>query len=168
MHQSSTNTAHPKHYRLAIGDHGEREIEHRLESYFDAFARGDLEEILGFIALDVVAYDMPPTLRNLGRDAYKESSEKWFISAFEFPIAYEMREQEIITTGDLGLVYGITHMTGRFKETGEILSSWLRHTIGLQKISGEWIIIHEHVSVPVDEEGMALKDLEPETERPIM
>ncbi|MEQ7005722.1 nuclear transport factor 2 family protein [Actinopolymorpha sp. B17G11] len=39
---------------------------------------------------------------------------------------------------------------------------WVRYTGGLRKIDGQWLIVHDQVSVPTDfADGKALLDLEP-------
>ena len=45
-------------------------------------------------------------------------------------------------------------MTGE-KITGELMDIWVRTTIGLRKIDGEWKVIHEHSSVPLHMDGSA-------------
>ena len=35
-------------------------------------------------------------------------------------------------------------------KTGQQSDMWLRYTGGLRKMNGNWLIVHDHVSVPVD------------------
>ena len=52
-------------------------------------------------------------------------------------------------------------VTGTTREGGEV-DMWVRATLGLRRIDGEWRITHEHHSVPFDAEtGGAALDLEP-------
>jgi ketosteroid isomerase-like protein len=58
-----------------------------------------------------------------------------------------------------------SHCVHRIKGTlknGQQADSWLRWTACYRKIDGRWLIVHEHVSVPVDlKSGRALTDLTP-------
>jgi len=49
------------------------------------------------------------------------------------------------------------------KVGGDKNNLWLRQTLGLRKIDGEWKIVHEHESVPFYMDGSfkAAVDLEP-------
>ena len=39
---------------------------------------------------------------------------------------------------------------------------WVRATLGCRRIDGDWVIVHDHESVPFDpESGRALIDLAP-------
>lgn len=137
-----------------------REVQEFLDRYYDACRKGDLEQILSFLSPDVVAYDMPPVFRFKGRDDYKTSWERWFISDFEFPVNVETREEEIFVDGDLALAFGLFKIEGKFKKTGENMGCWMRHSTGLRKAGGKWAIIHEHVSVPVAMDGKAMMDVD--------
>jgi ketosteroid isomerase-like protein len=45
---------------------------------------------------------------------------------------------------------------------GQEIDIWLRATVGYRKTDGRWLVVHEHVSVPIDmESGKALFDLKP-------
>jgi SnoaL-like protein len=51
--------------------------------------------------------------------------------------------------------------TGKLKN-GQPSDMWLRATSGLRKMNGKWLIVHDHVSVPVDfETGKAALGLKP-------
>lgn len=150
--------------RLGLGRTEEDELWHRLDDYFAACTNGDLDEIMSFFSYDIVAYDMPPQLRFKGREAYRKSWHRFFVSQFKFPVEFEFREQNLQVSGDLGVVHCLTHMTGTFKKSGEETSCWLRHTILFQRLRDQWMITHEHVSVPIGEDGRALMHLNPDSE----
>jgi ketosteroid isomerase-like protein len=45
---------------------------------------------------------------------------------------------------------------------GSPVDMWLRSTIGLRKHEGDWLVTHEHTSVPFDtDSGLAAVDLTP-------
>jgi ketosteroid isomerase-like protein len=139
----------------------EAQIRLLLEDYVQACRNGDLEKIMSFFAEDVIAYDMPPPLQFQEKSAYRASWEKWFTSAFEFPVTFEIRDLKIFVAGDVGFSCNLLRNAGTLKKGGEKVDSWLRHTCGLQKRNGQWVIVHEHTSAPVGEDGKALMSLAP-------
>jgi len=47
-------------------------------------------------------------------------------------------------------------------KNGQPSDMWLRATSGLRKMNGKWLIVHDHVSVPIDfETGKAVLELKP-------
>jgi ketosteroid isomerase-like protein len=61
----------------------------------------------------------------------------------------------------VAFIHALERFTGKLK-SGQASDLWLRATSGLQRISGKWLIVHDHVSVPVDfENGKAALDLKP-------
>ena len=52
--------------------------------------------------------------------------------------------------------------------TGDVSEQWLRWTGSLRRVDGEWQIVHEHVSIPMDPvTGVALSDLTPVWSEPL-
>jgi ketosteroid isomerase-like protein len=52
-------------------------------------------------------------------------------------------------------------MSGTLK-TGRRIDVWVRWTACFRKVDGDWLIAHDHVSVPSDlDRGKALVDLHP-------
>jgi ketosteroid isomerase-like protein len=67
----------------------------------------------------------------------------------------EISDLSITTSGKLGFTHCILHATWNDKDGKEVKIA-VRVTDGFQKIDGKWLIVHEHVSVPVDlNTGMA-------------
>jgi ketosteroid isomerase-like protein len=66
-------------------------------------------------------------------------------------------------SGDLRLAFGFLHMTGN-RTHGSRTDIWARFTAGLERRSGEWMIVHEHQSFPtmMDGSGKSASDLKPE------
>ncbi len=61
---------------------------------------------------------------------------------------------------DVGFAYGMTRIAGRM--SGHDIDIWIRDTKCLRKIDGEWLFVHDHLSVPMDfSSGKAVTDLQP-------
>jgi uncharacterized protein (TIGR02246 family) len=130
-----------------------------IESCAKAIRSKNADEVVAHYAPDLVAFDMMPPLR-LDRAAYKNSYAQWF-SSIEGPLDYEPRELQIAASGDVGFSSMISHVISTTKR-GEKRDSWVRVTVGLRKINGKWLAVHEHVSLPFDmSTGKAVTDLTP-------
>jgi ketosteroid isomerase-like protein len=81
------------------------------------------------------------------------------------PMRFEIHDLDIAAHGDVAF----SHFLARFGATGlsgEEHTGWLRVTVCLRKIAGEWLIVHDHCSVPFNPEtGQAMLDLAPEQTR---
>ena len=61
----------------------------------------------------------------------------------------------------MAFAHSLNRITGALKN-GNRTDFWLRATTGFRKFNGDWLITHDHVSVPLDlEAGTALRNLTP-------
>lgn len=139
----------------------EQQIRQVLKNFFQAVKRGDLDEIMSFYADDVMSFDCPPPLVFHGKKEIRKSWEKYFTTQFELPIEHEIQDDHILLNQDLAVFYAVTHINGVFKETKESVESWLRQTYCFKKLNGQWLIVHDHSSVPIGTDGMGLMNLKP-------
>ncbi|MCI0618009.1 nuclear transport factor 2 family protein, partial [bacterium] len=110
---------------------------------------------------NVMLFDIAPPLRYSGADTHRKSLDEWF-SSFDGPIGYEFRDLEIVAGGEVAFLFSMSHLTGK-RTNGEQTDVWMRVTIGLSKVNDRWLIVHEHVSVPLYMDGSdkAAVDLKP-------
>ena len=73
------------------------------------------------------------TASNRGAAAVRRRLAVW-LNAYDGPIGYEVRDFEVEMAGDV---------------------MWVRATVGLRKITGKWVIVHEHMSEPFDPDQAA-------------
>jgi len=138
----------------------ETEVRKRIDEWANAFRDKDINRVMSVFAPDVVAFDIVPPLAYSGRDDYRKQWEKLFAS-YQGPIEYEIRDLRINADHDLAFSYSINLIKGTLKN-GQKTEVWLRMTACWKRIDGQWMLEHEHVSVPVDiEHGKALLDLKP-------
>jgi ketosteroid isomerase-like protein len=77
------------------------------------------------------------------------------------PLDYEIRNLTISLADDLAFARGSIHTRGSLQD-GRNVERWLRSTMCFRKIDGCWLIVHDHVSAPLDlPNGRALLNLEP-------
>jgi ketosteroid isomerase-like protein len=127
-----------------------RALEDRFVAAFNA---GDIDAIMkNYIADEsLVVFDVVPRKRYLGADAYREN---WvdFFSHFDGGPKIAIAELGITVEGDIGFSYSRQHVTGTDKRGGPV-DRWVRVTDGYRRIGGRWLIVLEHVSVPVELKG---------------
>jgi uncharacterized protein (TIGR02246 family) len=135
-------------------------IRERMDALAQALRAKDINALMTHYAPDMVTFDLRPPLQVQGADAYRRNFEAWFASV-QGPIEYEIRDLRITVRDDVAFCHYLGHVKSR-RTTGEKTDYWVRVTSGLQKMNGQWMVSHEHVSVPLNMETMqAALDLQP-------
>ncbi|WP_328999601.1 nuclear transport factor 2 family protein [Kribbella sp. NBC_00709] len=142
----------------------EVDIRERIESLLEAVRTGDLDTLKTIFAPNIVSFDIQPPLRHLGAET-KWANWQQVFAAFQLPLEYEARDLTVLVDGDLAVVYSLNHMNATMNPAlspGGKIDYWLRWTAAWQKIDGQWMIVHDQVSVPTNFlEGTAAMDLMP-------
>jgi len=140
----------------------EAEIRALYGRWAKAFEAYDIDGIMSVYAPGdaVIAYDVVPPLQYKGADAYRKNYLE-FLGQYDDPIHVEHRDMRIFSSDDVGFIHALERFTGRLKN-GQQSDLWLRATSGVLKTNGKWLIVHDHISVPIDfDNGKALLDLKP-------
>jgi len=135
-------------------------IKDRYAEWKRAFEARDLNGIMAVYAPDVVAYDIVPPLQFVGADAYRKDYSD-FLAQFKGPIRVSDGNIHVEQSGDVAFAFGLERLRGTTTD-GKPVDMWLRFTDGWKRGKGQWLVAHEHVSVPVDmATGKARLDLTP-------
>jgi uncharacterized protein (TIGR02246 family) len=133
-------------------------IRDRLQRWARALHAKDLDALMRLYAPDTVTFDLMPPHQVDGADRYRKNFEKWF-AAMPGPIDYEIRDSRITQGDDVAFCHCLGHVKGT-RANGEKADYWVRVTVGFQKRNGEWLMVHDHVSMPLDmETRKAVPDL---------
>lgn len=155
------------HSMLALVDHAmtaqyaidESTIRQRIDRWLEAVRAMDLEGVMSIYAPEVVSFDVEPPLRHVGLDAKRKNWAGAF-SAYQ-ERGYEMRDLSTVVSHDVAFAYGLVRVSGTLKN-GNRSEFWIRWAACLRKIGSDWLIVHDHVSVPFDPgSGQALLNLRP-------
>jgi uncharacterized protein (TIGR02246 family) len=112
------------------------------------------------LAPDILSFDVVGPLRRIGLQASQRRAEEWF-SSFKGAIDYEIRDLKITAGDDVAFAHGLSHVNALRSDGGQ-LDMWWRTTVCLTRTDGEWIVQHEHNSVPFHaDSGKAATDLKP-------
>jgi ketosteroid isomerase-like protein len=138
----------------------EADIRRRVDQYFEAIRAMDLEGAMSIFAPDLVSFDIAEPLQHLGAEAKRKNWLDAF-AIYQRPLGYEIRDLTITVSDDAAFTHSLNRISGTLKN-GNRTDFWLRWTACFRKIDGNWLIVHDHVSVPLDpESGRALLNLEP-------
>jgi ketosteroid isomerase-like protein len=132
----------------------------QLRQALDALARAlrakDVDALMAHYAPDVVTYDVLSALQCRGVDAYRKNFEAWF-GAVEGPIDYQIHDLQIAMSDEVAFSRYLGHVrtTRKRAENADYWTDyWVRVTAGCQKRNGRWMIVHEHISIPIDMKTM--------------
>ena len=125
------------------------EIRKLVEDWAAAVRRRDLPAILAHHAPDMLMFDVPPPFLSRGRDAYRLTWDEFFRWAPD-PVVFDIRDMEITAGEDVAFVAAQMRCAGGIdRAAAEPLD--FRLTIGVVRRDGQWIILHEHHSVPAED-----------------
>ena len=138
----------------------EADIRQRIDKLVEAIRAMDLEGAMSIYAADVVSFDVAPPLQHLGAEAKRKNWIDVF-ATYQRPLGYEVRDLTITLGHEVAFGHSLNRISGTLKN-GNRTDVWVRATTCYRKIDGNWLITHDHVSVPLDpESGRALLSLEP-------
>ena len=137
-----------------------QQIRELFNGWAKAFEAKDVDGVMAMYAPNITAFDIVPPLQFRGSDAYRKDYSEFF-AQFSGPIRVETPNMQIEVSGDTAFAFGLERIAGKTAR-GAPVDMWLRYTEGLKRIDGQWRVVHEHISVPVDmASGKAAMDLKP-------
>lgn len=138
----------------------EAAIRRRIDELTEAVRAADVDRVMSSYAPGLVTFDIVPPLQKLGADGKRRNWMDVFVT-YQSPLGYEVRDLAITVGDEVAFAHSLNRIHGALKD-GTKIDQWVRWTAGLRKIEGDWLIVHDHVSVPTDfTTGKALLFLEP-------
>ena len=120
-----------------------------VESWTGAVRRRDFEGILQNHSSDIVMFDVPPPFQSRGIEAYRKTWDLFFSCAMD-PIVFDIDTMTITAGTDVAFVVATMRCTE--PGPGGVRQGLnFRLTVGLRKIGNQWIVTHEHHSVPAED-----------------
>jgi uncharacterized protein (TIGR02246 family) len=121
-----------------------------LENQFAAAVQAkDVAKIMTFYAPEgLFVFDLVPPRQYVGQAAYKKDWENMFADTVG-PVKFKVSDLNITAVGPVAYSHSIqsVHSTGK---NGKASDMTVRVTDVYRKMGGKWLIVQEHVSVPVD------------------
>lgn len=123
-------------------------IRELIQRWAKAVREKDLDGILAHHAADMVMFDVPPPFESKGIKAYRATWDL-FYSVQPEPIVFEIDRMEVTAGTEVAFVIALMHCREHGKN-GKLTRLNFRLTMGLRKIKGQWMIVHEHHSIPAN------------------
>jgi len=135
-------------------------VRRRIESWTAALRAKDLDAVRAHWAPGLVEFGLAPGLEHRGEEVARGLGV-WF-PTWVGPIGHELRDVEVAAGDQVAFAHALVRLTGE-RTNGDVEDFWFRSTVCFRKIGGEWLIAHEHSSVPfyMDGSDRAAVDLRP-------
>lgn len=123
----------------------------------NAFNNKDLDALMAVYATDdsLFVFDVvgPPGVSR-GWAAYREAFSHMF-AAIDGPLSFSMSDLSIEVSGDVAYSRSLQRVSGTHAKDGKAFDYTVRATDVYRKIRGKWLIVQEHLSLPVDRSSFA-------------
>jgi len=117
-----------------------------VENWARAVRNKNIDGILANHSADVLMFDVPQPLQSKGIEAYKKTWDLFFSWSHD-PVVFDFTTMNITAGSDVAFVAALMRCAGT-EPNHERIELEFRLTIGLCKIGGQWLITHEHHSIP--------------------
>ena len=138
----------------------EQEIRALEDRFAAAFNAKDLDAIMKFYVPgnELFVFDVGVPRQHVGWDDYKKDWQD-FLAMFSGPIQFTISDLSVTADGKIAYGHSIQHVLGKATD-GSTIDMTVRLTDVYRKIDGKWLIVQEHVSVPIDfSSGKPVPDL---------
>jgi uncharacterized protein (TIGR02246 family) len=92
-------------------------------------------------------FDLSTPLQYVGADAYRKNWEGFAASLG--PLKFEVTDFTVAVDGKMAYSHAVHHLSAT-DNNGQKIEWTVRVTDVYRKIKGQWLVVHEHVSVPID------------------
>jgi ketosteroid isomerase-like protein len=121
-------------------------LHQRIDDIAHAIRDKDVDRLMSFYARGVVVFDVRPPLDIHGVEAYRHNFERWFAS-FEGPLSFDYVELRIVPGEFTAFCHYLAMVVGS-RAQGRTSGYWVRGTTCFERRDGEWLVTHEHISMP--------------------
>jgi uncharacterized protein (TIGR02246 family) len=129
-----------------IGTKDEAAIRDLIEQWAKAVRNKNIDRILANHSPDILMFDVPPPIQSKGIDAYRKTWDLFFDWSRDDP-AFDIQEMNITAGNDVAFVTVLMRCAGKTENESGLD---FRLTVGLRKIDDQWIVMHEHHSIPAE------------------
>jgi ketosteroid isomerase-like protein len=124
----------------------EATLRNRIHDLAHAIRDKDVDRLMAFYSPDVVVFDVRPPLDTRGADAYRHNFDRWFAS-FDGPLAFDFVELRVVPGDSTAFCHYLAMIVGK-RADGRTSGYWVRGTTCFERREGQWMVTHEHISMP--------------------
>jgi ketosteroid isomerase-like protein len=121
-------------------------VRRRVDEIAEAIRAKDVDRLMLLYASDVMVFDVRPPLATRGAGAYRQNFERWFAS-FQGPLGFELHDLRIVAGEGAAFCHYLALVMGA-RAGGRTSGYWVRGTSCFERRDGEWLVTHEHISMP--------------------
>ena len=125
----------------------ERALRQLIADWSSAARRRDYEGVMAHHAPNILMFDVPPPFQSEGLEAYRRTWDLLFGSLAD-PPTFDF--SDIRVTAGTDLAFATAHGKCLSNEKGAVTETHFRLTMCFQKHDREWLVVHEHHSVPAE------------------
>jgi uncharacterized protein (TIGR02246 family) len=135
---------------LSAAGKDEQAIRALEDRFAAAFSAKDVDAIMKLYVPDesLIVFDVVPPRQYVGANAYRKDWQD-FLGGMKGPLKFEISDLKIGVAGKLAYSHSFQHFTGTDTKDQPV-DMTVRVTDVYRKVGNNWLIVHEHVSVPVD------------------
>jgi uncharacterized protein (TIGR02246 family) len=119
-----------------------------VERWAEGVRARDIDAVLSHHASDLLMFDVVGPIRLQGLDAYRRTWLEQFFPWHGGTGRFEVVDLKVSAGVDVAFATALLECAGT--EDGKQVAFTLRLTIGMEKREGEWVVVHEHHSQPLD------------------
>ena len=138
----------------------EQEIRALQDRFAAAFRAKDVGAIMELYAPgnELFVFDLGMPREHVGWEDYKKDWQD-FLALFSGPVQFTVSDLSITSDGMIAYGHNIQRVSGKASD-GSTIDMTVRVTDVYRKMGGKWLIVQEHVSVPIDfSSGKPVPDL---------
>ena len=119
-----------------------------IENWARAVRERDINGVLAFHTENFVMYDVPEPFQSVGLEAYLSTWENFF--EYTKPGVFDIHELHVFAGNDVAFAFGRLQCSDKTNSNNYTPLDF-RLTMGLKKIDGKWMVLHEHHSIPSEQ-----------------
>jgi uncharacterized protein (TIGR02246 family) len=124
----------------------ERTLRQLIADWSAAARRRDYDGVLAHHAPNILMFDVPPPFQSEGLEAYCKTWELFFGSMAD-PPTFDFSDVRLTVGADVAFATAHGQCLNKEKD-GTVTELHFRLTMCFQKRNGEWLVVHEHHSLP--------------------
>ena len=119
-----------------------------LDRRVEACRGKDNNRLMSLYSADSIYFDVVPPLLFAGSAAIRGNFLRWF-DEYEGPIGLDTHDLHISARGHVAFAH-MLHLDSGTRKNGRQTKIWVRSTVCCQRSNDNWLITHEHISLPID------------------
>jgi uncharacterized protein (TIGR02246 family) len=123
----------------------EKTLRQLIADWSAAARRRDYAGVLAHHAPNILMFDVPPPFQSEGLEAYRKTWDLFF-GAMADPPTFDFSDVRVTAGADVA--FATAHGKCLNRENGRVSELHFRLTMCFERRDGQWLIVHEHHSLP--------------------